>query len=46
MSEVTSGGTVRTWVDRHRLAAFLLVTYGFTWTVQGAVAASSMERKA
>ena len=43
MSEVTSGGTVRTWVDRHRLAAFLLVTYGFTWTVQGAVAAAGLE---
>ena len=33
----------RSWIDRHRLASFLLVAYGFTWTVQGALAASGME---
>jgi hypothetical protein len=34
--------SVRSWIDRHRLASFLLVTYGFTWTVQGLLAASGM----
>ena len=30
-------------VDRHPVAAFLLVTYAFTWTVQGALAFSGLE---
>ena len=33
---------VRTWVDDHRIASFLAVTYGFTWTIQGLLAASGM----
>ncbi|MDR5655773.1 type II CAAX endopeptidase family protein [Halodesulfurarchaeum sp. HSR-GB] len=36
-------GTVRSTIDAHRLASFLLVTYAFTWTIQGALAASGME---
>ena len=31
------------WIDRHRLASFILIAYGFTWTVQGALAWSGME---
>ena len=30
-------------VDRHPIAAFLLVTYAFTWTVQGALAFSGLQ---
>ncbi|AOW79603.1 putative metal-dependent membrane protease [Halodesulfurarchaeum formicicum] len=36
-------GTIRSTIDAHRLASFLLVTYAFTWTIQGALAASGME---
>ncbi|MDS0222272.1 CPBP family intramembrane metalloprotease [Haloarcula sp. S1AR25-5A] len=34
---------VRSWIDRHRLVAFLLITYSFTWVVQGIVAAMGLE---
>ncbi|MGQ4555219.1 CPBP family glutamic-type intramembrane protease [Halobellus sp. GM3] len=34
---------VRSWMDRHRIASFLAVTYAFTWTVQGALAATGLE---
>lgn len=34
---------LRSWIDRHRLASFLLVTYAFTWTVQGVLVATGME---
>lgn len=34
---------IRSWIDRHRLAAFLLVTYSFTWAIQGVLAATGME---
>jgi len=34
---------VGSWIDRHRIAAFLAITYAFTWTVQGALLASGME---
>jgi membrane protease YdiL (CAAX protease family) len=34
---------IRSWIDRHRLASFLLVAYAFTWTVQGALLFSGME---
>ncbi|MFD1563717.1 CPBP family intramembrane glutamic endopeptidase [Haloarchaeobius amylolyticus] len=36
-------GRLRSWIDRHRLASFLLVTYAFTWTIQAALAATGME---
>ena len=35
--------SVRAWIDRHRLASFLVVAYAFTWSIQGALAASGME---
>jgi membrane protease YdiL (CAAX protease family) len=34
---------VRSWIDRHRLIAFLLITYSFTWVIQGIVAAMGLE---
>jgi membrane protease YdiL (CAAX protease family) len=34
---------IRSWITQHRLASFLIVTYAFTWTVQGTLAASGME---
>ncbi|WP_423999137.1 CPBP family intramembrane glutamic endopeptidase [Haloarcula salina] len=34
--------SVRGWIDRHRIASFLAVTYAFTWTIQGIVALSGM----
>ena len=34
--------SVRSWIDRHRIASFLAVTYIFTWTIQAAVALSGM----
>ncbi|MDS0474554.1 type II CAAX endopeptidase family protein [Natrinema sp. 1APR25-10V2] len=34
---------VRSWIDRHRLVAFLLITYSFTWVIQGIVAAMGLE---
>lgn len=36
-------GTVRSWITEHRLASFLLVTYAFTWTVQGAISLAGLE---
>ncbi|MFW5900194.1 MAG: CPBP family intramembrane glutamic endopeptidase [Halodesulfurarchaeum sp.] len=33
----------RSWIDRHRLVAFLLITYSFTWVIQGIVAAMGLE---
>jgi membrane protease YdiL (CAAX protease family) len=33
---------VRAWIDRHRIAGFLVITYGFTWTIQGLLAASGL----
>jgi len=35
--------SVRPWIDRHRIATFLVVTYGFTWTIQGLLALSGMQ---
>lgn len=40
--EVQQSG-VRPWIDRHRLVAFLLITYSFTWVIQGIVAAMGLE---
>jgi membrane protease YdiL (CAAX protease family) len=34
--------SVRSWIDRHRIASFLAVTYGVTWMIQGSLAASGM----
>ncbi|WP_336001491.1 CPBP family intramembrane glutamic endopeptidase [Halorientalis halophila] len=34
---------VRSWVDTHRLVSFVGIAYAFTWTIQGALAASGME---
>lgn len=28
-------GAITRWIDRHRIASFLVVTYAFTWTIQG-----------
>lgn len=35
--------TLRSWIDHHRVASFLAIAYAFTWTVQGALAASGIE---
>jgi hypothetical protein len=32
--------SVRLWIDRHRIASFLSITYAFTWTTRGLLAAS------
>lgn len=45
MSETTQHmrlPAVRSWIDHHRLASFLAITYAFTWVIQGIVAASGM----
>ncbi|MFB6184016.1 MAG: CPBP family intramembrane glutamic endopeptidase [Haloarculaceae archaeon] len=34
---------VRSWVQRHRIASYLLVTYAFTWSVQAALAAANLQ---
>jgi len=34
--------SIRSWINRHRIASFLTITYAFTWTIQGALAASGM----
>jgi len=39
----TQNSAVRSWIDRHRIAAFLGITYAFTWIIQGALLASGME---
>jgi membrane protease YdiL (CAAX protease family) len=39
----TTDTPVSAWIDRHRIAAFLAVTYAFTWTIQGALLASGLE---
>jgi membrane protease YdiL (CAAX protease family) len=36
-------GKVRSWIDRHRLVSFLVITYSFTWSVQAAILATGME---
>lgn len=36
-------GNPRSWINRHRIAAFLLVTYAFTWTIQGVIVAAGLE---
>ncbi|RXK46754.1 CPBP family glutamic-type intramembrane protease [Halorientalis pallida] len=35
-------GAVRSWIDRYRIASFLLVTYAFTWSIQAALVAFGM----
>ncbi|MFC6940640.1 hypothetical protein ACFQE8_11795 [Salinirubellus sp. GCM10025818] len=34
--------SVRSWMDRRRIASFLAITCGFIWTIQGLLAASGM----
>ena len=34
--------SVRSWMDRRRIANFLAITCGFIWTIQGLLAASGM----
>ena len=34
--------SVRSWIDRRWIASFLAITCGFTWTIQGLLAASGM----
>jgi len=36
-------GFVCSWIDRHRLVSFLVITYAFTWSVQAAILATGME---
>lgn len=43
MSASAHGSGVRAWINRHRIAAFLGITYAFTWLIQGALLASGME---
>ncbi|WP_435073750.1 hypothetical protein [Halorubrum sp. HHNYT27] len=40
--EVQQSG-VRSWIDRHRLVAFLLITYSFMWVIQGIVATMGLK---
>lgn len=35
--------SIRSLVDRHRIASFLLVTYAFTWTIQAYLVVTGME---
>lgn len=34
---------VRAWIDRHRLASFLVITYAFTWVIQGSLLLTGLE---
>ena len=34
--------SIRSWIDRHRIANFLAITCAFTWIVQGLLATSGM----
>jgi hypothetical protein len=34
--------SVRLWIDRHRIASILLITYALSWTRRGLLAASGM----
>jgi len=34
---------LRSWIDRHRLVGFLVITYSFTWSVQVAILTTGME---
>lgn len=34
---------LRSWIDRHRFASFLLATYAFTWTIQAGLLVSGLE---
>ncbi|WP_161605833.1 hypothetical protein [Halococcus thailandensis] len=43
MAEPAHDSGRESWIDRHRLVVFLLITYAFTWVIQGFVAASGME---
>ncbi|WP_336338747.1 CPBP family intramembrane glutamic endopeptidase [Haloarcula brevis] len=43
MTNEAQQSRVRSWIDRHRLVAFLLITYSFTWVIQGIVAAMGLE---
>jgi len=43
MTDEVQRSGVRSWIDRHRLVAFLLITYSFTWVIQGIVAAMGLE---
>ncbi|WP_123537587.1 CPBP family intramembrane glutamic endopeptidase [Halosimplex salinum] len=43
MSDESQQSAVRSWIDDHRLVAFLLITYSFTWVIQGIVAAMGLE---
>lgn len=36
-------GPIQSWIDRHRLASFVLITYAFTWTIQAVLAATGLE---
>jgi len=37
------GIPARAWIGRHRIASFLLISYGFTWTVQALLAVAGLE---
>ncbi|WP_415383458.1 CPBP family intramembrane glutamic endopeptidase [Halosimplex sp. TS25] len=43
MGDESGRSGLRSWIDRHRLASFLLITYSFTWVIQGIVAAVGLE---
>ena len=34
--------SVRSWIHRHRTVSFLAITYAFTWTIRGVLAASGI----
>jgi membrane protease YdiL (CAAX protease family) len=34
---------IRGWIDRYRIASFLLVTYAYTWTIQAALVSTGLE---
>ncbi|MDY7082043.1 MAG: type II CAAX endopeptidase family protein [Halobacteria archaeon] len=33
----------RSWIDRHRIISFLIITYTFTWTIQAVLVATGMQ---
>ena len=43
MSDAQQQSAVRSWIERHQLATFIAVAYGFTWLIQGAVALAGLE---
>ena len=43
MAESTQSTGIRSWIERHQLAAFIAIAYAFTWVIQGIVAYLGLE---